>query len=176
MFTPITTARRKEGGRPREILSPPTKRSQDTNDYRIPAVWTRKPGIDHLERNVIILNGEWRGECLRFQMAVNGFFFSSLSLLLLSSPFFFLFKDTCLADCRRATSPSSSVSRSRDTIPAIAIVSVGIKGGISIRNRESAFARMAWMNLVDFILQIFLDNVRSWYSLEVSFGFNFENR
>ena len=38
MLTPITTARRKEGGRPREILSPPTKRSQDTNDYRIPAV------------------------------------------------------------------------------------------------------------------------------------------
>lgn len=89
MFTPITTARRKEGGRPREILSPPTKRSQDTNDYRIPAVWTRKPGIDHLERNVIILNGEWRGECLRFQMAVNGFFFSSPSPPLL---FFFSFQ------------------------------------------------------------------------------------
>lgn len=174
MFTPITTARRKEGGRPREILSPPTKRSQDTNDYRIPAVWTRKPGIDHLERNVIILNDEWRGECLRFHDGCQRFL---LFFPFSSSPFFFsLFKDTCLADCRRATSPSSSVSRSRDTIPAIAIVSVGIKGGISIRNRESAFARMAWMNLVDFILQIFLDNVRSWYSLEVSLGFNFENR
>lgn len=85
---------------------------------------------------------------------------SSFLPLLLLSFFFSLFKDTCLADCRRATS-SSSVSRSRDTIPAIAIVSAGIKGGISIRNRESAFARAARMNLIDFILQIFLDNVRS---------------
>lgn len=64
---------RKEGCS-REILSRPTKCSQDTTDYLIPAVWTWKAGIDHLEENVIILKQLSRGFHGDYQPTWSSFF------------------------------------------------------------------------------------------------------
>lgn len=119
---------------------------------------TRKPGIDHLEQNVIILKrrgAEGGGEVSktrisRWLSATSGFFFSSPLLLLFF--FFCSFQGHVSGTIveRKMARASSFAKRSRDTIPAIAIVSVDKRGDPS--GIENAFARTRWMNLVDFIL------------------------
>lgn len=80
------------------------------------------------------------GRCLRFHGGCQPH--KRFLLFLPSSSPFSLPKDTCQADkdlLLLLLAPRNR-SRSRDTIPAITIVSVDKRGG-SIRNRESAFAR-----------------------------------
>lgn len=99
------------------------------------------------------------GRCLRFHGGCQPR--KRFLLFLPSSSPFSLPKDTCQADkdlLLLLLAPRNR-SRSRDTIPAITIVSVDKKGDRS--GIERAHSHVRWMNLVDFILQIFFDNVRS---------------